>query len=199
MVQESTNSSLERLRLLTESINDTARVSRSILFLLLLAALYLGLTLLSATDENLLRNSIVTLPQFQTGISLERSFLFAPPVFLLLHLYTLFLLVVLARKVRSFQTELDTVFPDHTAPEKSKFWDWLSATSFVQMYRDQSTFSRFAKLLSWSGIIAIPLLLLFLIDLSFFAFSILLYYHIPPHLLSCGSSFCLGLRSSSII
>ena len=44
-----------RLRSLADSINDTARMARNSLSLLLIVALYLFLTLISSTDENLLR------------------------------------------------------------------------------------------------------------------------------------------------
>ena len=158
----------DRLRFLSETVNETARMARVNVSLVLIAALYLALTLLSATDENLLRNSIVTLPQLQTGISLKLSYIFAPIVFLYLHVQTLFLLIVLAKKVKRFQTALDDEITDAT--EKAECWDWLSAFSFVQVHGGTGTFARFTRILVWLGISAIPLTLFFLIDLSFMRF-----------------------------
>ena len=51
-----------RLHRLADSINDTARMTRTSLSLMLLVALYLGLTLVASTDENLLLNGQVTPP-----------------------------------------------------------------------------------------------------------------------------------------
>lgn len=59
----------ERLRVLSDSINETARMARATNSLFLFVALYLALTLLSNTDENLLRNGQVVLPQ--VGVARE--------------------------------------------------------------------------------------------------------------------------------
>ncbi len=73
----------ERLRVLAASVNETARMARATNSLFLFVALYLALTLLSATDENLLRNGQVVLPQVGAGISVVESYVLAPFVFLL--------------------------------------------------------------------------------------------------------------------
>lgn len=62
-----------RLRSLADSVNDTARMARNSLSLLLIVALYLGLTLVASTDENLLRNGQVVLPQVGVGLSIVQS------------------------------------------------------------------------------------------------------------------------------
>ena len=158
-----------RLRSLADSINDTARTARNSLSLLLIVALYLGLTLMSSTDENLLRNGQVVLPQVGVGISVSQSYIFAPPIFLYLHIQLLFLLTVLARKVRTFEAALEEEFPDAASQNKQKeeCWDWLSAFAFVQLFRLHSGVPHVAKVLSWFGVKAVPLTLLFVLDLSF--------------------------------
>ena len=93
----------QRLRTLTDSVNDTARTARTTLSLLLLVALYLALTLGASTDENLLRNGQVVLPQVGVGLSIVQSYIYAPLIFLLMHGHALFMLSVLARKVRTFE------------------------------------------------------------------------------------------------
>ena len=75
----------ERLRALADSINESARMARATNSLFLFVALYLALTLLSTTDENLLRNGQVVLPQVGAGISVVQSYVLAPVVFLYLH------------------------------------------------------------------------------------------------------------------
>ena len=168
-----------RLHRLADSINDTARMARTSLSLVLLVALYLGLTLVASTDENLLLNGQVTLPQAGVGISVAQSYIFAPPIFFYLHIQLLFLLSVLARKVRTFEAALKEEFPDAFLPslqnkieaKREECWEWLSAFAFVQLFRRTSEMPHVLKLgagtLAWFGIEAVPLALLFVIDISF--------------------------------
>ena len=158
-----------RLRSLADSINDTARTARNSLSLFLIVALYLFLTLISSTDENLLRNSLVELPQVGAGVSLEKSCIFAPPIFLYLHAQLLFLLSVLAQKVRTFELALKEEFPGAARPNKQReeCRDWLSAFAFVQLFRPSSGGLHASNIIVWLGIEAIPVVLLFVLDLSF--------------------------------
>lgn len=168
-----------RLHRLADSINDTARMARTSLSLVLLVALYLGLTLVASTDENLLLNGQVTLPQAGVGISVVQSYIFAPPIFFYLHIQLLFLLSVLARKVRTFEAALKEEFPDAFLPilqnkveaKREECWEWLSAFAFVQLFRRTPGMPRVLKLgartLARFGIEAVPLALLFVIDISF--------------------------------
>ena len=158
-----------RLRSLADSINDTARMARNSLSLLLIVALYLVLTLISSTDENLLRNGQVVLPQVGVGISVAQSYIFAPLVFLYLHAQLLFLLRVLAQKVRTFELALKEEFPGAANPNKQReeCRDWLSAFTFVQRLRLPPGGLHMSKALAWFGIEAVPVILLFVLDLSF--------------------------------
>ena len=159
----------ERIAALAESVNETARMARVNGWLTLAVALYLALTLLSATDENLLRNAVVTLPQFETGISLELSYLFAPVVFLYLHVQSLFLLAVLVRKLSTFEQTLEHVF-GHNNEALIECRNWLSGIDFVQGLSGIGGIAVGAKILAWTGLIWIPVLLLFLIEVSFLRF-----------------------------
>ena len=150
---------------LADSINDTARMARASLVLVMLVALYLSLTLLSSTDEQLLRESDVAVPQINIGVSIKTNYTIGPLIFLYLHIQTLFLLSVLARKIRGF-TE--------TSAEK-RHWNWLSAFIFVQLFRPIDEHSRITSqvrrwlsmILCCISIAVIPVLLLIVIDLSF--------------------------------
>ena len=163
-----------RLKTLADSINDSARMARGTVSLLLLVALYLGLTLVVSSDENLLVNGQVALPQTGVGISIVQSYIFAPPIFLYLHIQTLYLLSVLARKVQTYKTALASEFPSATSQakqnaveaEREEYWDLLSAFALVQLFR-QNNVSLAPIVLIWLSTIVIPLLLLLAIDLSF--------------------------------
>ena len=158
----------ERLKALADSINETARMARATVALLLTAALYLGITLLSSTDENLLLNAQVAVLQVGFGMALEQSYIFGPPIFLYLHVQGLFLLSILARKVQEFNDALDRELagiPD-SRRVRQEYWNWLSAFAFVQRFRD-GHFHFVQRSLMWISMEAIPLLLLFTVDLSF--------------------------------
>ena len=164
-----------RLRSLADSINDTARMARNSLSLLLIVTLYLGLTLVASTDENLLRNGQVVLPQVGVGLSIVQSYIFAPLIFLYLHAQLLFLLAVLARKVRTFEVTLEEEFPDTVSSniqerveaKREECRDWLSAFAFVQLLSLRPGVLPGSKILVWLGAEAIPVVLLFVLDLSF--------------------------------
>ena len=147
-----------RLRALADSINDTARMARNTLTLALLVALYLGVTLLSSSDLNLFLNGQVVLPQVGTGVSVVQSYIFAPPVFLFLHVQALLLLNTLARKVRVFDAALSSDVP---AEERSLYKEWLSGFGFVQVVRSNSAFSP-SRVVFWLSACVLPPLLLFL-------------------------------------
>jgi uncharacterized protein YjbI with pentapeptide repeats len=154
-----------RLRALADSINDTARMARTTLTLALLVALYLGVTLLSSTDLNLFLNGQVVLPQVGVGVSVVQSYIFAPPVFVFLHAQALFMMTVLARKVRSYQAALDN--EEIPRDRQAEYLDWLSAFAFVQLFLSERGVFNVSRLLSWLGTNVFPITLLFLIDVSF--------------------------------
>ena len=158
----------ERLKALADSINETARMARATLALLLTAALYLGFTLLSSTDENLLLNAQVAVLQVGFGMALEQSYIFGPPIFLYLHVQGLFLLSILARKVQGFNKALDRELAGipNSHRMRQEYWNWLSAFAFVQLFREDRLHF-VPRLLMWISMEAIPLLLLFAVDLSF--------------------------------
>ena len=167
----------ERLKTLADSINETARMARATLALLLATALYLGSTLLSSTDENLLLNAQVAVLQVGFGMALEQSYIFGPPIFLYLHLQGLFLLRVLYRKIQEFKKgqQLSGI-PNSQRVLRQEYWNLLSAFAFVQLFRqgEQSgqggqggRFPYVSRLLVWISIEAIPLSLLFVVALSF--------------------------------
>ena len=151
------------LRQLADSINDTARMARNTLTAALVVALYLGVTLLSSTDLNLFVNGQVVLPQVGAGVSVVQSYLFAPPVFLFLHVQALFLLTALARKVRVF----NQLIAGEDETRRAEYQAWLSGFAFVQIFQDGRGVLNPARLLTWVGTNAVPLGLLFAIDVSF--------------------------------
>lgn len=171
-----------RLATLVDSINDTARMARATLALLLMTALYLGFMLSSSSDENLLLNAQVAVLQVGFGVPLEESYKFAPPIFLYLHVQVLFLLYILHGKVGRFEKTLGPECLRIPDSRRKEYWNCLSAFAFVQLLRrndhsppgsppsprtSSSPSPLVSRLLMWISVEAVPLLLLILVDLSF--------------------------------
>lgn len=156
----------DRLSTLADSVNDAARMARFNISTMLLVAFYVAIMILLATDENLFRNATVTLPYFSVGISLKQSYLVAPLALVWLHFQTLLLLAVLTRKVDVFEAALEKAH-DKSALRREEYRSWLSATNFVQSVQSNGGISLFAKIMSWISVAVIPLVLLFLVDMSF--------------------------------
>ena len=155
-----------QLERLADSINDTARMTRTTLSLVLLVALYLGLTLVFSTDENFVRNDPVVLPQIGVRVLLMQSYIFAPIIFLYFHMQVLFLLTTLRRKIENFDEILKEIA--YTQERRQEYWNWLSAFAFVQLFRQNAPASGLlARVLVLLSIEVIPLVLLFVVDLSF--------------------------------
>ena len=154
-----------RQKILADSINDTARMARAALSLVLLAALYLFLTLISTDDKQLLLGeSQIALPQVNIGISIKASYIIGPLIFLYLHVQALFLLGVLAQKIRRF------IGPSNRSPITEEYWNWLSAFAFVQLFRPNGNRPWLSLILSCISIAVIPILLLLAVYLSFFRY-----------------------------
>ena len=182
----------DRLSALADSVNDTARMARINVSLMLLVALYIAIMiLLAADDNNVFRDEAITLPYFVVGISLKQSYLVAPVVLIWLHLQTLLLLAVLARKLDSFETVLANV-PSTINGTHAERRNWLSGTIFVQSVHGAGGIALFAKVMMWMGVVIIPPLLLFLADMSFLKYQsawITGFHHIV---------FCVDLLSVGI-
>ena len=149
------------------------------LSLLLVAALVVVLILSFSSDENLFRDVSVELPQVGIGISIQQSYIVASLIFLYLHLQVLYLLSVLARKMWAFMEELEET---HRYDEvtRQRYFDVLSAFVFIQLFRDRHV-PLFAWFLLWFGVVVIPLVLLFAMDLSFVryqSYKITIWHHI---------------------
>ena len=156
----------ERLNALIETVNDTARTARTTMSLFLVAALYLLWILISSTDETLFLNGQLVLGQLNIGLSLKNSYIIGPLILFFLHIYFLILLQGLRRKVSRFESVLQQEHPRET---EGIIWqelrDRISSSIFVQSIQESS--NRLSRSLAFLSVVAVPLGLLFAVDLSF--------------------------------
>lgn len=156
----------ERLNALIETVNDTARTARTTMSLFLVAALYLLWILISSTDETLFLNGQLVLGQLNIGLSLKNSYIIGPLILFFLHIYFLILLQGLRRKVSRFESVLQQEHPRETEGIAwQELRDRISSSIFVQSIQESS--NRLSRLLAFLSVVAVPLGLLFAVDLSF--------------------------------
>ena len=156
----------ERLNALIETVNDTARTARTTMSLFLVAALYLLWILISSTDETLFLNGQLVLGQLNIGLSLKNSYIIGPLILFFLHIYFLILLQGLRRKVSRFESVLQQEHPRETEGITwQELRDRISSSIFVQSIQESS--NRLSRLLAFLSVVAVPLGLLFAVDLSF--------------------------------
>ncbi len=148
-----------RLRALADSINDTARSARNALALTGLVALYLAIALGVASDEVIFTAGGIALPQLGATLSIKYSYIFAPPVFLFLHLQALLHLGVLVDKLKAARAE----FADFAAADKAG--PLLSSFAYLQVLSNQG--GRIGKFLGMVTVALLPPALLGMIGLSF--------------------------------
>ena len=164
----------ERLHGLIEAVNDTARKAQATMFLFLVAALYLLWILISSTDENLFLNGQLIVGQLNIGLSLRDSYIIGPLILFFLHIYFLFILRELRLKISRFDSVLkeECLQIADYGITRQELRDRLSASIFVQAIQEGP--NRLSRLLSrplaFLVTVAVPLGLLFAVDLSFVRF-----------------------------
>ena len=166
MNDERLNGPDERLNGLIETVNDTARTARTTMSWFLVAAFYLLWILISSTDENLFLNEQLILGQLNIGFSLKNSYIIGPLILFFLHTYFLFILQELRLKISKFESILKKKYPQNTDNiTRQILQDRISASIFVQSIQKSS--NRLPRLLAFLVAVAVPLGMLFAIDLSF--------------------------------
>ena len=156
----------ERLNALIKTVNETARTARTTISLFLLAALYLLWILISSTDETLFLNGQLVLGQFNIGLSLKNSYIIGPLILFFLHIYVLIVLQRLKQKVSRFESVLQQEYSREAEDiPLEELRDRISSSIFVQSIQKNS--NRLPRLLAFLSVVAIPLGLLFAVDLSF--------------------------------
>ena len=160
-----------RLQAEANSVNEMARIVWASLTFLSAVALHLVLTLNASTDENLLHNTQITLLLLGVSISVVKNYIFAPLIFLIIHGSVLFMLSVLARKVRTFEATVKKELinarasKEDTQKQQRECRNWLSA--LARIFPGDTSISNVSRFLTWLATSATPLTLLFVIDISF--------------------------------
>ena len=156
---------------LLDAVNTAAARSNTGWLLFLGVMAYLLLTVASITHRDLLLDAGVALPLLGARIDLARFFVFAPVVFVLVHLMLVAQLVALARKALEFDAALRLL--ESTDRRSHPLRLELDGSVFVQALAGPErsrVVSAFLHAIAWATLLVLPLLLLLYMQVAFLPF-----------------------------
>jgi len=117
----------EELKAMRDSVADAASVSGALWITYLGMSLYLLIAIGSVTYKDLFLQSSMKLPFMNVDLPVSGFFSLGPPLFVILHAYTLLHFVILADKIVALNRVLETLATDQDEQRRQ-----LSANIFVQ-------------------------------------------------------------------
>ncbi len=166
-----------RTRELLAAVNEaSASAQRGWLIFLLLTAYYI-VALGGVSDRDLLLNAPITLPILGISISLSQFFLFAPPIYILVHFGVLIQHVIKVRKIYAFMAAIEAQELAEAASTGQQAVHplryELHANFFTQYLAGppQSVMIRFfLQVVVWGTLVLLPVAVLLLFQLKFLPF-----------------------------
>lgn len=155
------------LQSLVASINDGAKAAQTGAFLLLFVGLYLAATVISTSDEDLLREATRPLSQLGVAVPVVIAYALAPVVFLFLHVHTLIRYDLLAGNLRLFNADARRL---PLKADRERVRALLANVEFVQVLAAEpggGGRSALLRLMAWLTIAAIPVGVFLGVQISF--------------------------------
>jgi hypothetical protein len=150
------------------AINDAAKAAQTSALFLLALGLYLVATVISTTDEDLLRGTAVQVSQLGVRTPVAIAYALAPTIFLFLHVHTLIRFDMLAANLRLLTADLDHAVP--LAADRERCRALLANVEFVQFVaapRGSSLRSPLFRFMAWLIVSALPAAVFLAVQISF--------------------------------
>ena len=150
------------------AINDAAKAAQTSALFLLALGLYLVATVISTTDEDLLRGTAVQVAQLGVRAPVAIAYALAPTIFLFLHVHTLIRFDMLAANLRLLTAELARAVP--LAADRERCRALLANVEFVQFMaapRGSSFRSPLFRFMAWLIVSALPVGVFLAVQISF--------------------------------
>ena len=161
---------LDNLKALQGAINDASSRTAALWISFLTFMAYLTMTVGAVTHENLLKQTAIKLPVFNVDLPLVGFFWIAPLFFLLVHFYLFLQLVILVRKLASFDASLDAAVANKDEREEyRKRLDGFLVVQFlcgVEELRNGLT-GKMLRAVAFITLVILPILLLLQFQLTF--------------------------------
>ncbi len=159
-------------RHLLEAVNRASEAAGSAWLIYLALAAYFIVALAGVSHRDLLLNSPIDLPLLGISVALDRFFLFAPPLFILIHIGMMLQHVVLTRKVYAF---LDAVEREE---RRMKTASGAAKVHPLRYELSSNFFTQFLASPPQSGILTFMQQLIVWVTLVLLAAVVLLYFQI---------------------
>jgi len=153
-----------------DSTNEGTHHVRSLYLTLLVTGGYLGVIIAGTTDEQLLRDSPVTLPLLNVSVPIKRFYEFVPWAFVLLHFNLLLQFALLAEKVRVVNKFLERVSAGKQSMLREQLFTFPFLYMLIQDHEDQ-LLRAFMTLMVSVTVIALPLALLLWAQMAFLPYN----------------------------
>ena len=161
---------LDNLKALQSAINDASSRTAALWISFLTFMAYLTMTVGAVTHENLLKQTPIKLPVFNVDLPLVGFFWIAPLFFLLVHFYLFLQLVILVRKLASFDASLDAAVANKEEREEyRKRLDGFLVVQFlcgVEELRHGLT-GKLLRAVAFITLVILPIVLLLQFQLTF--------------------------------
>ncbi len=158
-----------------KAANDASGKAFALWVTLLTAGTYLAISIGTTTDVQILQAGPVKLPLLGVDMPLFDFYEYAPPLFVVLHLYVLIQLYLLAGTLHLFEAEL--LISDIPETDRERTLAQLDKFLFTQLLigkLDDLFVRQFVRMMVWLSIIVGPILLLLAFQVRF------LSYHSAP-------------------
>jgi uncharacterized protein YjbI with pentapeptide repeats len=153
---------------LLEAVNSSSDTAHTAWLIFLAIMAYLMVAVAGVTHKDLLLETPVSLPILQVQIQLTQFFQFAPIVLVLFHLGVVAQLVLLARKTLEFDRAVRSleVTNRRSHPLRLELHNFFFVQAVAGPHRSL-VMSAFLHGMSWLTLVALPVLLLLFIQMSF--------------------------------
>lgn len=170
-----TSEQTERLERLRASVNDAAKHVSGLYTTFLLVGVYIAITIGSTTDEQLLRESGLSLPILNVSLPIKAFYIIVPFAFVLLHLNLLLQVFLLTQKLVNFDEALQAKgITDHERQEqRGLVFPFTISTIFAQTQESRLVRSLLKTIMSTTLVVG-PIALLLGAQMRF------LPYHSVP-------------------
>jgi uncharacterized protein YjbI with pentapeptide repeats len=166
----------DHLKGLLGGLNSSAERLQTLWFSFLTLTVYLSVVALTITHRMLLLKEAQVLPIVGLKVPLLPFFVIAPLLYVVVHFYTLMMLVLLARTAATFENELKYVFPIRS--DQERFRAQVQNALFLQLLAGMQSEregrnSWFLSAIAFATLAVAPVILMLLMQLQF-----LPYHHL---------------------
>ena len=149
-----------------EAVNDAARLVRGLAFTFLLVGLYIFILGAQTSHEQLLRAAPVELPLLGVEVDIVRAYVFAPVLFLVLHVNLLVQYALLNDRIRSFNATIQGLPEARQRDECHR----LTALPFVALrtpHPPEPPVRWLLQMVVWTNVVVAPVVVLLWCQIRF--------------------------------